>query len=46
MAVFAFESEEFGSEGQRRFLVTSYYEFGKRYLYVCVCVCVCVFVCV
>ena len=33
-AVFAFESEDFGRQGQRKYLVTTYYEFGQRYLYV------------
>ncbi len=39
-AVFAVESEELGRTGQRRYLVTTYYEFGQRYLYVYMCLCV------
>ncbi|XP_064403088.1 DNA-directed primase/polymerase protein-like [Halichondria panicea] len=31
-AVFAFESEVLGTTGQRKYLVTTYYEFGQRYL--------------
>ena len=33
VAVFAFESEELGKDGQRRYVATTYYEFGKRYLW-------------
>ena len=33
-AVFAFESELLGSTGQRKYLVTTYYAFGQRYLWV------------
>ena len=32
VAVFAFESEEFGNKGQRKYLVTTYYHFSHRYL--------------
>lgn len=32
VAVFAFESEDIGKEGQRRYLVTTYYVFGREYL--------------
>lgn len=30
--VFAFESEEFGNQGQRKYLVTTYYHFSMKYL--------------
>ena len=32
VAVFSYEAEEFGREGQRKYLVTTYYEFGQKYL--------------
>ena len=32
VVVFAFESEEFGHQGQRKYLVTTYYHFSRRYL--------------
>ena len=32
--MFSFESEEIGRDGQRKYLVTTYYEFGQRYMYV------------
>ena len=32
VGIFSFESEEFGREGQRRYIVATYYDFGKRYL--------------
>lgn len=32
--VFAFESEEFGNLGQRKYLVTTYYHFSINYLWV------------
>lgn len=34
VAVFSYEAEEFGCDGQRKYLVTTYYEFGQKYLYV------------
>ena len=30
--VFAFESEDFGHEGQRKYLVTTYHHFSQNYL--------------
>lgn len=35
--VFAFESEEFGNQGQRKYLVTTYYHFSMKYLWVYTC---------
>ena len=32
VAVFAFESEEFGHQGQRKYLVTTYHRFARQYL--------------
>ena len=32
VGIFSFESEEFGREGQRRYIVATYYDFGRRYL--------------
>ena len=32
VAVFAFESEEFGCQGQRKYLVTTYPLFARKYL--------------
>lgn len=32
VAVFSYECEKFGREGQRKFLVTTYYNFGQHYL--------------
>ena len=32
VAVFAFESEELGHQGQRKYLVTTYYHFSQKYL--------------
>ena len=32
VGIFSFESEEFGREGQRRYIVATYYDLGNRYL--------------